>query len=109
MVVLLSYLIAIHPREPWSARIGGTASGAGDISLPVFRNGGRPPLLRLRSAGSMAGGGKLRRSYPEGENPGVLPVRAPTKFELVVNMKTARALGLNIPAAFPLRADEVIE
>jgi putative ABC transport system substrate-binding protein len=63
-----------------------------------------PNLLSLHQLTGVLAGKVLR-----GANPAELPIERPTKFETVLNMRTARALGITIPTSVLLRADEVIE
>jgi putative ABC transport system substrate-binding protein len=63
-----------------------------------------PNLLgTFRQTGTMVG------KVLQGLKPADLPVERPTKFEMVINLKTAKALGLNLPTSLMLRADEVVE
>jgi putative ABC transport system substrate-binding protein len=89
--------LALHYRLPL---MGGGAASVAEGLLMTYG----PDLVDLsRRAASYVD--RILR----GANPGELPVQYPSKFELVVNLKTAKAIGVTIPEAFLLRADEVIE
>jgi putative tryptophan/tyrosine transport system substrate-binding protein len=128
----------VHAREEIEGVIAAQARdpGGGLVVMPdLFNDANRELIIALtrrfgipaiyprpvfaESGGLIAYGADLTEQFRQaagyidrvlkGTNPGDLPIQQPTKFELVINVKTAKALGLSIPQSMQLLADEVIE
>jgi putative ABC transport system substrate-binding protein len=108
--------VFVLPDEPlFFARRADIVALAAKHRLPAFYG----MREAVEDGGLMSYGENLRAAYrnaasyikkvAHGANPGDIPVEQPTKFELVINMNTAKALGLAIPQTMVLRADDVIQ
>jgi hypothetical protein len=75
------------------------------VAADAFFTSRRVQLISLAARHALPAVDKILR----GAKPGEIPVEQPTKFDFIINLKTAKALRLTLPEAFLMRADEIIE
>jgi putative ABC transport system substrate-binding protein len=107
--------LIVPPASFFTAKSAHLISGAAHERLPAIY--GTPPFAKeggllsysVDATDQFMRAGSYVDRILKGDKPGDLPVQEPTKFELVVNLKTASELGLTVPQSILARADEVIE
>ena len=88
---------------------GGAIQSASRLHRPLFCRGRRSYLLRADSIDAYRRTAAYVDRILKGDKPANLPVQLPVKYDLVINLKTAKALGVAVPSSLIARADEVIE
>ena len=108
LIVFAEPMLFVH-RDAHRRPRGDSTGCQRCIAFREFVEAGRPHGLRAELPRSVPARGHYVDKILKGAKPGDLPVEQPTKFELVINLKTAKALGLTIPPSLLQRADQVIE